>query len=59
MESDVVQQMRAVRLDDVTAHTRLVLALQTVGMVQRALWNRIQDGHAAAEEIRVRGRRID
>lgn len=59
IENDLLAQMRAVKLDDVNAHTRLILALQTSQAVSRHLWHRIQDGHAAMGEINLRGRRID
>lgn len=58
-ETDILRQMYAVKLDDKEAHTRLVLALQTSKCVNRYLWSVIQDGHAATEEIRIQGRRID
>lgn len=59
IERDVLQQMRVVKLNDVDSHTRLILALQTTGAIHRALWHRIQDGHAAGEQINLRGKRID
>lgn len=59
IEHDVLQQMRVVKLSDVDSHTRLILALQTTGAVQRALWQRIQDGVSASEQINLRGKRID
>lgn len=59
IERDLLHQMHAVKLDDVNGHTRLILALQTNRAVSRALWHRIQDGHAAAGELNLRGRRID
>lgn len=59
IEADLLAQMRSVKLDDVNAHTRLILALQTNQVVQRALWNRIQDGHLASQEIQLRGKRLD
>lgn len=59
IQSDLLKQMHQVKLDDVSAHTRLILALQVNGAIQRALWMRIQDGSAAMQEINLRGRRID
>jgi hypothetical protein len=59
IEQDLLAQMRAVKLDDVNSHTRLILALQTNQAVSRALWARIQDGHRAQDELNLRGRRID
>lgn len=59
IQSDLLKQMHQVKLDDVAAHTRLILALQVNGAIQRALWMRIQDGSAALQEINLRGRRID
>lgn len=59
IEADILQQMRMVKLDDADAHTRLVLALQTAGAVNRRLWHLIQDGNAALEQINLRGKRID
>jgi hypothetical protein len=59
IEADLLAQMYAVKLDDVNSHTRLILALQTNRAVSRHLWNRIQDGVAASQEIQLRGRRID
>jgi hypothetical protein len=51
--------MRQVRLDDKEGHTRLVMALQISHAVTRHLWHLIQDGAVAADQINVRGRRID
>jgi hypothetical protein len=59
VESDLLAQMRAVKLDDVNAHTRLIMALQINSTVQRTLWSRIQDGHRAGDEINLRGKRLD
>lgn len=56
---DLLRQMETVKLDDVAAHTRLIIALQVAGAIRRSLWNRIQDGQAASQEINLRGRRID
>jgi hypothetical protein len=55
----VIAQIRAVRLDDQDSHTRLVLALQMSGAVPRYLWNAINDGTRASEQLKVRGSRID
>lgn len=59
LEADLLGQMRAVRLDDADAHTRLVLALQMSSAVSRYLWNAIQDGASATERIQLRGSRLD
>lgn len=59
LETDLLAQMRVVKLDDVHAHTRLVLALQVSRAVSRQLWNLIQDGERAGMEIQLRGRRLD
>lgn len=59
MESDLIQQMRQVKLDDKEGHTRLVMALQISNAVKRHLWLMIQDGAAAVQEIQLRGKRID
>lgn len=58
-EARILNQMRQCSLSDKEAHTRLVMALQMSSAVTRNLWVMIQDGHDAAEEIRMRGRRID
>ena len=55
----IVEQMRRVSLADSEAHTRLVMALQISGAVNRHLWALIQDGHEAAGDLDVRGSRID
>lgn len=59
MESDLLNQMRQVKLDDKDGHTRLVMALQINHAVKRHLWLMIQDGAAAVQEIQLRGKRID
>lgn len=59
MEADLLNQMRAVPLQDREGHTRLVMALQINTAVQRQLWLVIQDGHSAAHELSLRGKRID
>jgi len=51
--------MKAVRLDDEKAHTRLVLALQVSSAITRHLWNTVQDGNNASERINLRGTRLD
>lgn len=58
-EARILNQMRQCALDDKDAHTRLVMALQISGAVSRNLWHMIQDGVNAAEDIRMRGKRID
>lgn len=57
VEADLLQQMRAVRLDDKDGHTRLVMALQMSNAINRHLWLVIQDGQAT--QLNVRGSRID
>jgi hypothetical protein len=59
LEVDLIGQMKDVRLDDPTAHTRLVLALQISSAVTRYLYNAVQDGEQARERIQLRGSRID
>ncbi len=59
LEADLLSQMKAVRLDDGPAHTRLVLALQMATAVTRHLWHLIQLGAAAQERIQLRGSRLD
>lgn len=59
MELDLLNQMRRVSLADSEAHTRLVMGLQTNDAVRKHLWLLIQDGHAATDEINLRGTRID
>jgi hypothetical protein len=51
--------LKAVRLDDTDSHTRLVLALQMTSAVTRSLWNTVQNGVTAREQIQLRGSRID
>lgn len=58
-EADIVAQMKTCKLDDKDAHTRLVMALQVSGVVQRYLWKVMQDGVTASEQIQLRGRRLD
>lgn len=55
----MLKQMHHVKLDDVDAHTRLILALQVSQAVNRHLWGVIQDGEIARQELNLRGRRID
>lgn len=59
VERDLYNQMRHVKLDDKDGHTRLVMALQINDAVRKQLWLMIQDGAAANQEIRLRGKRID
>jgi hypothetical protein len=59
VEATLLKQMHHVKLDDVAGHTRLIIALQVSQAVNRHLWSVIQDGEAAAQELRLRGRRID
>lgn len=56
-QSDLINQMKACRLDDKEGHTRLVMALQMTNTINRYLWLVIQDGQAA--QLNVRGSRID
>jgi hypothetical protein len=58
-EANVVDQMKRCNVSDKEMHTRLVMALQISGAVQRHLWARIQDGNHAVEDINLRGSRID
>lgn len=58
-EARILNQMRQCSLADKETHTRLVMALQMSTAVSRNLWVMIQEGHEAAEALRVRGRRID
>jgi hypothetical protein len=59
LNHDLQQQLRRVALDDIAGHTRLVIALQIAGAVEKFLRNAIADGEAAVEQIRLRGKRID
>jgi hypothetical protein len=59
LNHDLQQQLRRVALDDIAGHTRLVIALQIAGAVEKFLRNVIADGEAAVEQIRLRGKRID
>lgn len=59
LELDLLNQMRHVSLGDGDAHTRLVMGLQTNNAIRRHLWMMIQDGVSAAQDIRLRGKRID
>jgi hypothetical protein len=59
VEAEIVEQMRRCPLDDKDAHQRLVMALQMSQAVNRKLWLAIQDGVAATESLKLRGRRID
>lgn len=59
LEVDLLTQMRAVPLSDRDGHQRLVLALQMQTAFARHFWKLIQDGHAAGQQIQLRGRRID
>lgn len=58
-EMDLLSQIKAVRLDDKESHTRLVMAMQMTHAVSKHLWLLIQDGQVAADQINVRGKRID
>jgi hypothetical protein len=58
-EANVVEQMKRCSVSDKEMHTRLVMALQISGAVQRHLWARIQDGEIAMGDIDLRGSRID
>ena len=59
LEADLIAQIKAVRLDDKEAHTRLVMAFQISSTVTRHLWNTVQDGAHAREQIRLHGSRLD
>lgn len=59
LELDLVAQMRATSLADIQSHTRLVMALQATNAVTRHLKHLVHDGHVAAEQIQLRGKRID
>jgi hypothetical protein len=59
LNHDLQQQLRRVALDDRDGHTRLVLAVQTAGAIERFLRSAILDGEAAVEAINLRGKRID
>lgn len=52
-------QLREVKLDDQAGQIRLVMALQIAGAMRRRLWNVVQEGEMAAEQLRLRGKRID
>lgn len=58
-EARILSQMRQCSLAEKETHTRLIMALQMSSAVTRNLWVMIQEGHEAAEAIRMRGRRID
>lgn len=55
----IIDQMLKVSLADKDSHTRLIMALQMSQAVNRNLWIVIQDGHQAAQNIQLRGSRID
>ncbi len=59
LRSDLIQQMQASNLGDMEGHTRLVMALQMTGAIDRYLRNVIHDGEQASISIQVRGQRID
>jgi hypothetical protein len=59
LETDLLRQLKTVRLDDDEMHSRLVTALQIAGAVEKHLVHVIQDGAAAVEQISLGGRRID
>lgn len=59
LNHDLQQQIRRVALHDKDGHTRLVLAVQTAGAIERFLRSAIMDGEAAVEQINLRGKRID
>jgi hypothetical protein len=59
VENDILSQLRAVRLDDERAHSRLVMALQVTHAVQHQIWLAVQDGYSAINDLNLRGRRID
>lgn len=54
-----MRQMLAVSLDDKDLHTRLIVTLQANAKVGHYLWQTIQAGRVATNEIQLRGRRID
>lgn len=59
LNHDLQQQLRSVALHDKDGHTRLVLAVQMHGAIERFLRNVILDGEAAVQAINLRGKRID
>ena len=59
VETDIIEQIRIVKLDDRESHVRLVTALQISTAMRRKLWHMVQDGAAAVEHLDLRGRRID
>ncbi len=58
LREDLNSQILLVNLGDKESHTRLVMALQMTGAVERYLRGAVSDGAAAVEMV-VSGKRID
>lgn len=59
VDTDVIEQLREVRLDLTEQHSRLVTALQVTRAVHRYLHKVILDGYNAQQMLDLKGRRID
>jgi ABC-type thiamine transport system ATPase subunit len=59
IQEDLINQLRQVKLSDVDGQQRLVMALQMFNSVQKHFWLVIQDGYDAAQQIQLRGKRLD
>ena len=59
LQSDILRQLDQVKLDDRDVHMRLVMALQMSKAIEKQLWLLVQDGYEAAQQIQLRGKRID
>lgn len=59
IDSDLLEQMRQVKLDDHVAHSRLITALQVTQAIRRHLYRVLHEGFEAQQRIDLRGRRID
>jgi hypothetical protein len=59
LQSDILRQLDQVKLDDRDGHMRLVMALQMSKAIEKQLWLLVQDGYEAAQQIQLRGKRID
>jgi hypothetical protein len=59
LRADLLGQIASASLSDKDSHTRLVMAVQMSGAIERHLKKMINEGGIAAEAIAIRGKRID
>ena len=59
IDSEIIDEIRKVKLDDSTGHSRLIIALQVSDGIRRHLYKVLHEGFEAQQRIEMRGRRLD